>query len=358
MRFILTFIFLFLFYGCSTVEILRGPAAYQPTSIECSKMLSLFFKSHKNLEVKKVDKSTIEVLESFEVNHTYVHSFEGILEVGDGAIINIRHVDLNNWTLKDSKGREWQSRFNFTTHQLKLSKDHYSKEEDALFFDVAQITELSTKVILKVGEDHRIELTVPSTSNDIVNSFIEVIKVRISALPEEYIKNVKEVVISPSIYSRYKKAAATADSREITFYRLFFNNDIKTKDYELSDYVMVHEFGHIFAHLKYGTHTPDSLWEEAMELDKYSVSSYANTNLAEDFAETVRVYFEVEKNGLKDPKWKFYSHRFAELDRLFHNDPNLRYQLESVMKLKKKLPKITISLVLLSGAVVTQDIDE
>lgn len=53
-----------------------------------------------------------------------------------------------------------------------------------------------------------------------------------------------------------------------------------------------HEFGHLSAHKFYGSEVPAATWDAAMGKDGYKfVSKYGANNKAEDFAETVSVYF-------------------------------------------------------------------
>ena len=83
---------------------------------------------------------------------------------------------------------------------------------------------------------------------------------------------------------------------------------------------MTHELGHIVAARKYGPDmTPDNKWSDSIKSDSRRVSSYGNTNEAEDFAEAMRVYVETD-GGTKSPgRLRRLANRFEILDEDYAN---------------------------------------
>ena len=92
-------------------------------------------------------------------------------------------------------------------------------------------------------------------------------------------------------------------------------------------YRMRHKLGHVMAYHRYGELTSDQRWHDAIAQDNESVSQYGDVNMAEDFAEAMRVYLETNA-GLNHPDIaKKYSHRFAILDEVVGLDSSERKRI-------------------------------
>ena len=77
---------------------------------------------------------------------------------------------------------------------------------------------------------------------------------------------------------------------------------------------MQHKLGHVMAYHRYGQFTPDQEWQDAILRDNESVSTHGDTNMAEDFANTMALYLRTNA-GLNRPEiTRNYTHRFKILD--------------------------------------------
>lgn len=98
----------------------------------------------------------------------------------------------------------------------------------------------------------------------------------------------------------------------------------------LADFIrnqIQHKLGHIIAYQRYGRLTPDQEWHNALLSDQRSVSEYGNINMAEDFAESIRLYLRTNA-GLGYPETaKNYAHRFRILDEIMGIDFAQRRQI-------------------------------
>jgi hypothetical protein len=79
---------------------------------------------------------------------------------------------------------------------------------------------------------------------------------------------------------------------------------------------MTHETGHAWSYKKWGNDTTKGKWvdwQKAMDADKVSVSGYATSAIAEDIAETVRVYVATRGSPRFEEYRKIVPNRFAML---------------------------------------------
>ena len=90
--------------------------------------------------------------------------------------------------------------------------------------------------------------------------------------------------------------------------------------------IIDHELGHNLAKAVWNDTDPGRVWRRAVELNQASVSTYGDTNLAEDFAETVRIYLDrTDSEQSAQDRLKF-APRFAVLDALFDPDRPLNHR--------------------------------
>jgi hypothetical protein len=102
-----------------------------------------------------------------------------------------------------------------------------------------------------------------------------------------------------------------------------------------------HEMGHLVANKYYGSAVPPKSWEAAIAGDKAKFSSsYAQSNSAEDFAETVAMYMKYDGDASKVPG---FAERFKILDDLFKFDGNRAWLKEQFGKSMAKLGMIGVA---------------
>ena len=80
---------------------------------------------------------------------------------------------------------------------------------------------------------------------------------------------------------------------------------------------LLHETGHTFSYKKWGSDTTKGKWADwktAMDSDKVSVSQYATNAIAEDVAETIRVYGSTRGTPRFDEYKAILPNRFKILD--------------------------------------------
>ena len=104
-----------------------------------------------------------------------------------------------------------------------------------------------------------------------------------------------------------------------------------------------HQIGHIIAYHRYGSITPDQQWHNAVLADnpKAIVSEYSGTNMAENFAEAMKLYL-IKQAGLDNPDIaRSYAHRFEILDGIMGLDFFQRRQItERNRLLEEKIHEI------------------
>jgi hypothetical protein len=79
---------------------------------------------------------------------------------------------------------------------------------------------------------------------------------------------------------------------------------------------MIHETGHTWSYKKWGQDEKKGKWldwKKAMDDDKVAVSGYATSAIAEDVAETIRVYVSTKGSARALEYQKIVPHRFAIL---------------------------------------------
>lgn len=353
---IFSLLILLILSSCSNNVVVREPAAYSP-SYSCSSMANLFFRKLESPEVKTLDKEAFEIIESKVENYEFTHNIERFLETDDNAIIDMYDlkIKMGSWSqreydnVKDSLGREWIVE-SWDGEKLQLRRNEVN-EKIRSYYPKALFTQARI-ITLKISLNHQINIIMPNFSEKTIEIFLNEIKLKLNSLPQKYSEILNTITILPygsrndpksKIYynNPMHVAAASANRNNMYFYKLGkMGAPFTLSNFEISERVFRHEFGHNLAYHLYGSTTPPESWAKAMRLDGKSVSLYANSNQAEDFAETVELYFKIGKEGLKNPQWKTFSFRFAELDNIFLNNPNLRYEVNAMIKIRNKLPLV------------------
>jgi len=145
-------------------------------------------------------------------------------------------------------------------------------------------------------------------------------------MPKSARKVIQEVLLNPvtnpddahwaAVYHQpnfHSYMTAGADGI-VTIYPEKSGHKLSDKDSQRS--AMVHETGHTWSFKHWGTDTTKGgwvHWKKAMHDDKTSVSGYATSAIAEDVAETIRVYVSTKHTPRHEEYEKIVPHRFKIL---------------------------------------------
>lgn len=327
--------------GCATTtQTQREPAS--SVNMSCSEMLNSFFKATPaNPEfIAKIGKD-IKVIKKWSEEHTYDYSFAEEIEVDEGAILKTMFFKNSDpKSTKDSLGRTWK----MIEDKDGIRFRRYLDESQSEFIDIeAQpLTAVSTKMLVELPSGQQLTIVVPENGlSSLADAFLNEITPILGDIPIDYVKKLKYISFSPGPYYN-GGAPATANFKEIAFYAKK-PGGVFLRNYKLDHDLLRHEFGHMLAAQVFNSMTPPAAWKEAIKLDKASVSKYGDTMIEEDFAETVELYLRLEaENNLGDKRWLKYKNRFAELDQIFHNDPQKHYRVARTIALKKQIPIYTV----------------
>lgn len=306
--------------------------------MSCSEIVNGFFKaSPKASQLPKIE-NEFKFIKEWREEHLYDGTYDPTLEVDDGATLAPNSF-RNDDTIfnKDSSGRVWTMKYDKNRGLFfKRFLDH--THTDYVEFEAKLLTVMTKKTLIELPNGHQITIVIPETKDEYAAELMVQIKRMLSLVPKERITKFEFLSLSPGHYLHEYKVPATATLNEITFYKRS-GDYIMASNFQLTDDLIRHEYGHILAIEVYGKHAPDEAWLEAIKRDRASVSKYGDTATWEDFAETVELYLRLEaENNLKDKRWQKYKYRFAELDQIFHNDRELHYRVTRIVQMKKNFP--------------------
>lgn len=150
----------------------------------------------------------------------------------------------------------------------------------------------------------------------------------LALVPHEHVEAIEQIELVPSpnfkefIWSIRNRvltrpyAIATAhqgrsEEDRMAFYHNFFGRPFDEMGMTRT---FLHEFAHLFAVSKFGSFDPPWEWIEATFKDGNFITSYAKSQIREDFAETVSYYLLLGNNPQLR---KYFKHRFKLLDKYF-----------------------------------------
>lgn len=175
-------------------------------------------------------------------------------------------------------------------------------------------------VSLSSGKAHTIEVVIPDQGNAAKdNSWMKMISDIVAHFPADFVTTCERIVINPKNHKgAYFSASATTGAGiqpTIDFYPIGLGRKDTLE-------IAWHELGHLIAarYSRAGAVPPDR-WMDAMVRDGAFVSDYAQTNVKEDFAETVMKYIATD-GGATDPALRQrFAERFKLLDDIFAVNP-------------------------------------
>lgn len=157
---------------------------------------------------------------------------------------------------------------------------------------------------------------------------VERIRKLLQLIPHDFVSAIETIELNPSSNKDdqywsvrfgipFFKSAASAGRGSDNMDRMTFYHNrygFSRSSFNLTQ-TFLHEFGHLFAILKFGTPTPPSEWLTAMYRDNTKITSYAKFSSAEDFAETIAYYLIMGNSPFLR---KAFKHRFELLDKYFN----------------------------------------
>lgn len=285
---------------------------------------------------------------------------------------------------------ELVGRSNMSQPQLMDSRPyqfHFAENTPELPANIYQIT------INQNGTAHPIEIVIPTKSNGKPDKkALSTILKAIAELPAEHINALDIIRVNPASFVQGKNALATAvrhPNRQGVMD--FYPSGMKSSNGYDPISTAWHEMGHLIASNLFGGNEnqplaiPSRLWDSAMRRDignnqnqgrAEAVSTYATTNIQEDFAEATMLYIATDGGRRPIPRAMAqrlgferdganiraqFRERFMVLDRHFATHPSTLIQVrEQVGQTLKKLGVIggTLALGIAGGYVFSTTLSE
>lgn len=228
--------------------------------------------------------------------------------------------------VKDLNGVEW-GLFTESGNQLTLwNRDGvYTSPKLIPHRQMAHVYDVLVR--LPSGETHVIEVAIPHQSNAAKdNSWLKLINDIVAYFPADFVTTCERIVINPKNFSGSRSTYATAEAGNVeTGVRPtidFYPAGLSRKGSVILDTAW-HELGHLIVARYFSADCmPPNRWMDAIVRDGDFVSYYAQTNVKEDFAETVMKYIATD-GGATDPALRQrFAERFKLLDDIFAVNPH------------------------------------
>ena len=309
---------------------LRAPAAI-PASRSCSSILAeLEGKSLKDLlplnserVFARVGRENIEITDRkvktvarFNESRPNLLSFQ--VEGEERWLYTSDIKGLGERTVRDNTGSVWDV-MAYNGDQLRIENKRWIITRDTYFKEEENLVDLTLQVTLRNGKKSRISVKMPNFTDPKAGPLLEGWLLDLfGSLPERYIEDFKDFTLSPGAFDRgfNTRGLFQSDGNKITIF--MGKTERLTKLQEVS----WHEYGHFLAKRVYGSTNLDYAYSQAAKADGTIVSDYGATEIAEDFAEAMRVYF-VTDGGRTSPKLRDRLHnRFKIIDKIVKANPD------------------------------------
>jgi hypothetical protein len=216
-----------------------------------------------------------------------------------------------------------------TRKEIKITRPLFPFDGTPAFFpeNTGYMARPAARRTIELSRDgkvfHRIPLSWPLWGNVVNEAFLlRELEDSLQAAPNAWLKALSEIRINDIPHVRAMVSLGKSPSGSVTelsmdIFPPFWGNGDSFGDRLFRYDVMRHELGHVI--MEAARRIPkfrniDELWAEAMTLDGMSVTTYADTNHLEDFAETAKFY--AKNMGTYRKHRDKFPHRYALLDQI------------------------------------------
>lgn len=326
----------FIFWMCAwATPALAGPssvAIIQNGSKTCPRFLDIFL----NRQPPLIHRYQSDEFELYNTGETFIESNSHIshpeMVISEGAVIDTNKIKIGR-NVVDSKKRKW-----FVTDVADRSGRVrlLDQNDQSHFFSIPFSSNMAyQKWALKLNSGKIISILIAESPAQSVSLIEKMLRETILSTPVGFFDYHDDFIFANAPHSGGIDTYGlfVKETRSIYFFPAG-TTQTSLKNFKLTFW---HEMGHAYWRHFYRQHELEDRWFSAIATDNNYISSYAKTNLEEDFCETIAFYI-LDDGGKHYPALRSrLKERYLILDDIFGQHPTLQKEMKKYLALRRTI---------------------